>query len=856
MGTSFSTALSFSQAFVDVITGQVLDDSYALQVSKSGYSFDYEVREITDEYVSFDVTWTGDDHSHLFDLEFVRNGETGSPIASIPVSITASYVELVEEDDFHTVYSDTFTLSSGTVALAIEFNDLVFNTLTSGETNDAFELALVDANGDSVVGTVWQGRDAFFNFTQGAAVPTTGGGATVTTDATSGVSTVTVDVSHLSAGTEVTLLARLINNDANVGVDDDVTTAVVIAPVMKQLTTSPIGSPTLNTPVETDNLTSTSSPESLTEVTALVSVEYGMTSYNADTSTLYSAVKLTNEASQILRGPVLVGISNITDSSVSLLNYDGQLSGGIQYYEVGHLITGDVWEPAELLSGFSLQFSNPNEVEFDYDLTVYAALNSAPVFTSTPNLQITTGDTFTYDADATDADGDVITYSLETNTSPSGMTIDSETGEISWDTSSISAGDYTFSVVATDSYGGTDEQNLIINVQEPLPNRPPVFDSIPVVDAYAGFDYLYLAHASDLDGDTLTYAVTSGPTGLTINSSNGLVQWQSVSDNLTGQNVPVTITASDGNGGVVEQNFLIAVHADLGNTPPIIITTPNTEYVLPDGTTSTALGDVSPTSIDLELELGDGTIQPITLNYPDGDSLFTADVVIALDSSGSMENRVEWIPQMVQDLEAALVARGITNNRYSVVRFTGSSLLYATAPNPSRVSIYGPDNQLVDTVFVPSINLGWAYVGDLNLPATGDYYAIVENENGTETGEYRFEAELVQDTSESFDLTMNEVYHEEVDAWNESHDYSFTLAGATRVELDVLETFAYYNWSLEGPSGLNINNQDLQIGQTVLDLAAGNYTLSITSERFEFIPYEFRLNDLTNNITTITPGTP
>ncbi|MAT15363.1 MAG: hypothetical protein CMJ46_08850, partial [Planctomyces sp.] len=381
-----------------------------------------------------------------------------------------------------------------------------------------------------------------------------------------------------------------------------------------------------------------------------------------------------------------------------------------------------------------------------------------------------------------------------------------------------------------------------------------LFESVPVVDAYAGFDYIYLAKATDPDGDTLTYSVVTGPTGLAIDSSTGLVTWQSIPANLVGQNVSVKLAASDGAGGVAEQNYLIAVHANLGNTPPIIITSPNTQYTLADGISSEAIGDVNPTSVDLQLELGDGTIAPITLNYPNGDSLFTADVVIALDSSGSMINNVSWIPDMVDQLEAALIARGITNNRYSIVRFTGNSLLYAVSPKPSRVSIYGPDNQLVDSVFVPDINLGWAYVGDMNLPATGEYYVIVESENGSSTGEYSFEAELIQKTFQTTALTLNEVYTDEIDAWDETHEYTFTLANPTRVELDVSETFAYYHWTLETPSGIAVNKEDLKLGQRVLDLEAGSYTLSLTSERFEFIPYQFRLNDLTNT-TTVTPGT-
>ncbi len=53
---------------------------------------------------------------------------------------------------------------------------------------------------------------------------------------------------------------------------------------------------------------------------------------------------------------------------------------------------------------------------------------------------------YTYDVEATDGDGDILTYSLTSN--PGGMTIDSATGVITWTPTTF--GDYNVGLEASD----------------------------------------------------------------------------------------------------------------------------------------------------------------------------------------------------------------------------------------------------------------------------------------------------------------------------------------------------------------------------------------------------------------------
>jgi putative Ig domain-containing protein len=81
------------------------------------------------------------------------------------------------------------------------------------------------------------------------------------------------------------------------------------------------------------------------------------------------------------------------------------------------------------------------------------SVNHAPTVTTPPNGSVTLGNPYRYDVQASDSDGDPLTYAL-TGTVPSGMTIDASTGRIIWTPTATG----TFSgikVSATDSFNAT-----------------------------------------------------------------------------------------------------------------------------------------------------------------------------------------------------------------------------------------------------------------------------------------------------------------------------------------------------------------------------------------------------------------
>jgi hypothetical protein len=90
--------------------------------------------------------------------------------------------------------------------------------------------------------------------------------------------------------------------------------------------------------------------------------------------------------------------------------------------------------------------------------------NSPPKIVSTPGMP-TSREQFGYFVQAKDADGDSITYLLET--APPGMTIDKTTGQITWKIPADLTGTHRIRVVAEDGQGGSSFQEFELTLAPP-----------------------------------------------------------------------------------------------------------------------------------------------------------------------------------------------------------------------------------------------------------------------------------------------------------------------------------------------------------------------------------------------------
>lgn len=205
---------------------------------------------------------------------------------------------------------------------------------------------------------------------------------------------------------------------------------------------------------------------------------------------------------------------------------------------------------------------------------VIAVPNAPPVIGPPSDQTNVLNDTVNVDIDATDADGDTLTYSAINL--PPGLSINPNSGLISGNVTQ--AGRYAILILVEDGNGGSANAvfNWVIN-DASSSNETPVLNNpgnqATVIDTAVS---LTLA-ATDADADTLTFGATNLPTGLSINANSGVISGTATE----ADSYATVVTVSDGNGGVASAVFIWIVN-EVPNNPPIVIDPDDQSHLLND----------------------------------------------------------------------------------------------------------------------------------------------------------------------------------------------------------------------------------------------------------------------------------
>ena len=205
--------------------------------------------------------------------------------------------------------------------------------------------------------------------------------------------------------------------------------------------------------------------------------------------------------------------------------------------------------------------------------------NYAPVITTLPGAQAVVGAAFAYLIAAQDADGDVVTFTLDN--APAGAVLTPiaalpNRALLTW--TPATAGSASFTILADDGQGGQTSQQFDVNAVATAANHNPVIDSTPRTSIPLGRTWFYFPAASDEDHDLLTFSLDASPTGMTVDPVTGLLTW-TPSDDQVGA-APVTLRVADGRGGSVTQSFSIEVTANEANGAPTIVSVPTTAAIV------------------------------------------------------------------------------------------------------------------------------------------------------------------------------------------------------------------------------------------------------------------------------------
>ena len=426
---------------------------------------------------------------------------------------------LTENSNFRVSFTQPFNISNSNTILKFTYADLNFDPADPENVNDAFEAALIDSFGNSLVHTIGGGSNAYFNLTEGEPPPSFPPNEGDVGEVASGVTregeTVSLNLASVPPGTEATLILRLVNNDS----DTETSVRITDIEIVPGDGTLPPGV----TPEEPAFNNPSIDFEKLTDVSSSLQAEYFQTTYNENSQQLLAEIAIRNNGSYPADPPLLVAIDRISDPTVRVRNVAGFTPDGLPYYDLTHLVASGMLSPGEITATQTISFYNPRGVQFTYDLIILSELNAPPIIESQPPTEIIFGQTYDYQVIATDADEDTLTY--EILSSPAGLTIDRESGLINWETIAEDIANHAVTVRVRDGRGGADLQTFTLSVIEQPPNRPPIFTSTPVVDAWINQLYIYDSEAVDPDQDPLGYTLILGPDGVTVHPTSGQVEW-------------------------------------------------------------------------------------------------------------------------------------------------------------------------------------------------------------------------------------------------------------------------------------------------------------------------------------------
>jgi large repetitive protein len=245
-------------------------------------------------------------------------------------------------------------------------------------------------------------------------------------------------------------------------------------------------------------------------------------------------------------------------------------------------------------------------------------INAPPEIVSVPPTRGAIGQGYSYKVVATDPEKDTLTFNL--GQKPAGMTINAQTGVLSWKPAANQVGTHTVEIQVIDAEGAVGVQTYKIEVGTTAINLAPEITSIPGLFADTTGDYQYQVQARDPEGDAITYQLLEAPQGMTIDPLTGLVNWDAPQ---TGTH-QVVVGAIDPNGLGTAQAFTLNAKA---NSLPVIRSTP--------GVSATPLQEYK---YDLQASDPDGGKLTYSLDAS------SQSLGMAIDSLG----RLRWTPTFTQ----------------------------------------------------------------------------------------------------------------------------------------------------------------------------------------------------------------
>ncbi|MCY1047043.1 Ig-like domain-containing protein [Corallococcus sp. bb12-1] len=207
--------------------------------------------------------------------------------------------------------------------------------------------------------------------------------------------------------------------------------------------------------------------------------------------------------------------------------------------------------------------------------------------------QSTTGGPVELTSQASDADGDMLTYSwTQSPASPAGAFDDASLASPTWTAPEVNSHQrFTLTVTVSDGRGGSAQGSVAVDVAPPMTGNNPPTVSAPTATPSTLDEQQSTAlavSAADADNDSLTYAweqvAPAAPLGTFSDPASSLPTWTAPDVSASGT-YTLRVTVTDGKGGSAQRTVDIGVQRF--NRLPTVTATISGPTTLVAGTTGT-----------------------------------------------------------------------------------------------------------------------------------------------------------------------------------------------------------------------------------------------------------------------------
>ncbi|RYD83809.1 MAG: APHP domain-containing protein, partial [Verrucomicrobiaceae bacterium] len=244
---------------------------------------------------------------------------------------------------------------------------------------------------------------------------------------------------------------------------------------------------------------------------------------NRAAGTVSYDIVLTNKGDFDLQAPLSLVLSPRAGVTAIPAGAQYVADKGVYLFDLSDELVGGKLRPGESLPLRTITVTSVTAGSAGFDFTVWAlSTNEKPEIDSTPVTTATAGQEYQYQVSAQDPDGISLGYLLYK--APEGMSINAETGLITWLPTAANPTPAQVVVLVSDSRGATTTQEFTINAAGS--NRAPVLDTLPLtINGREGQLLEVVIGATDPDGDNLTYWADNLPAGAVFDPATRILRW-------------------------------------------------------------------------------------------------------------------------------------------------------------------------------------------------------------------------------------------------------------------------------------------------------------------------------------------